>query len=364
MTLMSFYVTSVPARTKWAFTTRRVDRDDVAGVDPDVTQAVSGDLVLAQVTAIGQHKSIQLAEGRASQLYRGDTVVLTCGARYAPDQFEAAADIDPVSADMVAGGGVLGRMRLAHMRMARPTQVKPLGLLVDEQGTVINIGRYAIPTGAAPTDMTVIGVVGASMNAGKTTAAASLAHGLVRAGFTVGVIKATGTGAFGDYHAFVDAGAHAVADFTDAGMASTYGQNIGDIDGAFASLLAYVRGHGATVAVVELADGVFQAETEQLLRGSRFRDALNGLVFAAPDALGAVGGVEILRRMGLEPLVVAGLVSCSPLAVAEAEAASGVTVASRDDLCDPVYARDLLHKAGLAADGPVRGVDLRLRTAA
>ena len=61
--------------------------------------------------------------------------------------------------------------------MAPPTRIKPLGLLIDCEGEIINIARYALPSRPAPEGLIVIGVVGASMNAGKTTAAASLAHG-------------------------------------------------------------------------------------------------------------------------------------------------------------------------------------------
>jgi len=335
MTIETLGRPAVPQRAKWAFTTRRVARADVAGIGGTVRHAVSGDLVLGQVTKVGQHKKIQLAEGRFSDAYLGDHVVLTCGDRYAPDQFEAVAELDPDGADLVAGGGIVGRMREAHERMTPPTQIKPLGLLVDRHGETINIARYALPERPVARDVAVITVVGASMNAGKTTAAASLAHGLHRAGARVAAIKATGTGAFGDFHAFRDAGVPVVADFTDAGMASTYRQPLERIERGFQSLIVHAAEEGAELVVVELADGVFQTETKQLLLGSAVRNRLKGILFAAPDALGAVGGVAILRQMGLEPFAVSGMVSCSPLAIAEAKAVVQVPVASREDLCDP-----------------------------
>lgn len=328
---------------KWAFTTRRVAHEDVARIDTDVRSAGAGDLVLAQITKIGQHKSIQLAQGRVSQTYPGDLVVAACGDRYAPDQFEAVAELDPEGSDLVAAGGLIGRMRHAHAAMAAPTRVKPLGLLVDHAGAIINVGSYALPMRPAPRGLTVLGVIGSSMNAGKTTAAASLAHGLSRAGLPVAAIKATGTGAFGDFNAFLDAGVAHVADFTDAGMASTYRQPVQRIERGFDALLAHVAERGARVVVVELADGIFQEETARLLKGSRIRDAFNGLLFAAPDALGAVGGVAILRQWGLAPFAVSGMVSCSPLGISEAKAMIGVPVVSRDQLRDPQCATDLVR---------------------
>ncbi|NJN46858.1 MAG: molybdopterin-guanine dinucleotide biosynthesis protein B [Candidatus Competibacteraceae bacterium] len=341
----------IPASAKWAFTTRRVNKSDVVGLSTDFSHAVPGDLVLGQIITLGQHRKIQLAEGRLSESYTGDYIVVACGDRYAPDQFEGVAELDPEGADLIAGGGLLGRMRAAHIKMIQPTRVKPLGLLLNRQGETINIANYSLPMAAMPKDITVIGVVGASMNAGKTTAAVSLAHGLSRAGLKVAGIKATGTGAFGDYNAFRDAGIPIVADFTDAGMASTYRQPIDRIEEGFKALIAHAAAEGAEVAVVELADGIFQLETAELLRASIIRDSFSGVMFAAPDALGAVGGVAHLRQLGLEPFAVSGMVSCSPLAIAEAEAVTQVRIASRDELRDPACATELV--SGFMSISPV-----------
>ena len=59
------------------------------------------------------------------------------------------------------------------------------------------------------------------------------------------------------------------------------------------------------------------------------------MLFAAPDALGSVCGVQVLDGYGLRPFAVSGMVSRSPLAVQEAFAQTGVTHMSREQLCDP-----------------------------
>ena len=51
---------------------------------------------------------------------------------------------------------------------------------------------------------------------------ASIVRGLTAAGYRVAAGKVTGTGAGGDFHMFVDAGATRVLDFTDFGFSSTY----------------------------------------------------------------------------------------------------------------------------------------------
>lgn len=348
-----FDLTMLHLNAKWAFTTRRVNRDDVTGLDPAVALGVAGDLVLCEITEINQHQKIQLASGRASTSYVGDKVVLCIGDRYAPDQFEGAARITANGADLLAGGGVVGTMEHAHDRMAEPTKLRPIGLLTDRTEEVINIARYGLPSVKIPDHVTVIGVFGASMNAGKTTAAVSLAHGLSRAGFSVAGVKATGTGAFSDFNAFEDAGVSAM-DFTDAGMPTTYRMPMDRVEQGFETLVGTAAANGADIVVVEIADGVFQQETQEILAGSSICDRLDGILFATPDALGAVGGARVLADYGLQPFAMSGKLTQSPLAMMEAKRATGIPQLSRLDLCTPsavmAVARDVLrvskpHKA-------------------
>ena len=327
---------------KWAFTTRRVRPVDAVCVTDDFGAAKPGDLILARVEKIGSHKRIQLASGRHSELYVGDHVVVACGARYAPDQFEGLAEISPDGADLLAGGGVAGSMRKANARMKNPTRLMPIGMVSCEGGHVLNIDDYALPYLDDPHDMTVIAGVGASMNAGKTTAVAALAHGLRRSGYKVAALKVTGTGAFGDYNAYLDAGAHFVADFVDAGMASTYLEPIPRIVGGINTLLTQAAAEGCDVAIVEFADGIFQKETAALLGRHDVRGMIDGVMFAAPCAASAVGGSDVLRSMALEPTIVTGRICASPLAAEEATAEASITVTSREALCDPASAGALL----------------------
>jgi molybdopterin-guanine dinucleotide biosynthesis protein len=339
------------AAAKWAFTTRRVPRAHAAGLDAHLDRTVAGDLVLARVETIGAHRRLQLAASRFAELYEGDLVVVACGDRYASDQFEGVAELDPAGADLLAGGGVIGRMRARNARVAAPTRLTPIGRVTGADGTVLNLASYALPSAPASRRPVVVGVVGAAMNAGKTTAVASLAHGLARAGHAVAALKATGTGAFGDVHAYADAGACFVADFTDAGMVATYRQPLERIEAGLERLLDHAAAAGCSVALVEFADGVFQHETAALLRSERTRARLDGIVFAAGDALGAAGGVAWLRNVDLEPVAVTGMVSRSPLAASEAEAATNVRVVSRDELLDPAGATALLATVRHGRDG-------------
>ena len=72
------------------------------------------------------------------------------------------------------------------------------------------------------------------------------------------------------------------------------------------------------VVLVEIADGVYQGETARLLRDPLFQAVVDRVVFAAGDALGAVGGVRELQAAGLDVAAVSGVLTSSPLAAAEA----------------------------------------------
>ncbi len=330
------------ARAKRAFTTRRVDPDALQGLSDALADAAPGDLLLARVDRLGHHKGLQLISGRRAELYPGDEIVLCVGHRYAPDQFEAYADVSAGACHLVAAGGLAGTVRHKHEAIAGPTQLTALALVTDGAGRRVNIRDHALPAVQAPAGVPVIAVLGTAMNAGKTTAAASLVKGLSTAGLRVGAAKITGTGAGGDYWAMTDAGAHRVLDFTDAGFASTYQVELPELCGIFSTLAGHLAGAGCEAIVIEVADGVFQRETAILAGCDEFRMALSGVLFAAPDALSAVGGHRLLHEIALPLLAVTGRFTQSPLACGEAAGQIGVPVLSADQLRDGATAAGLL----------------------
>ncbi len=327
---------------KWSFSTRRVDRTKAHALNTDFAATRTGDLILGRIISIGQHRRIQLPTGRPSTLYQGDLVVLPCGARYAPDQFEGIAEINPDGCDMLAGGGCLGRMQVRNERIKVPTRVQPLGRIVDAAKHVVNTADFALPRAIGKSTIPVIIVLGTAMNSGKTTAAVALSHGLTRAGWLVATIKATGTGAFGDYNDYVDAGAHTVADFVDAGMVTTYLEPLERIKVGIEDLLWHAQQSGAGIVVMEVADGLFQKETAALIADNALQKRIAGVMFACGDALAASGGVTELVRHGLVPLALTGMLSCSPMARVEAQASTGIEVVTRAQLLDPVEASRLV----------------------
>ena len=128
----------------------------------------------------------------------------------------------------------------------------------------------------------------------------------------------TGTGSGADYWVMVDAGAHRVVDFTDGGLASTYRVPFDTVEANAISLIDHLTNSGCTEIVVEVADGLFQAETAHLLRNELFRTYIDGVIFAASDAMGAVAGGRHLLEQDAPLLGITGVFTRSPLGQREA----------------------------------------------
>lgn len=339
------------AGVKRAYTTRHVPLESMAGLleDPQ-TVPRAGDLVLARVQRVGKHASLELAHSRRATMFVGDEVLVAYAARYAPDQFLAEVPANLGPCHLAASGGVAASVTARHGAVAAPTELLPLGLLVDARGERVNVARFALPKGrrhgARPL---TVASLGTSMNAGKTTSAAYLIRGLVAAGLRVGGAKITGTGSGNDSNLLRDAGAQLVLDFTDAGHTSTFGLDLPALEGIFDDVQARMLAEGVEVLVMEIADGLLQRETEMLLRSAYVRERIDGCVFSAGEAMGAIAGAQWLHALQLPVLALAGTITRSPLARAEAEQATGLKAMGLDELGDAEAARHLSLRARQAA---------------
>jgi hypothetical protein len=334
------------AAAKSAYTTRFVSRL-IAGeprgyglLTGEHVVPHAGDVVLARVHRLGQHGGIQRPDGRRASLFEGDEILVAYGDRYAPDQFEAEVPDNLGRTNLVAGGGLAGTVISAHAKMGTATEIEPLGLLTDAHG-VVTLKRCAPFKAVAAGDADampgmgkplVIGVLGTSMNSGKTTTVASIVRGLTKAGLVVAAGKVTGTGAGGDPMLFHDSGASRVLDFTDFGYGSTYLLEHEQVRGLLVSLIGELSATGPDVVVVEIADGLFQRETARLVADPLFKAHIDKVVFAAGEALGAIGGQSVLALHGLAPVAISGMLTASPLAMREAACVLNVPVLNKEDL--------------------------------
>ena len=336
---------------KFAFTTRRVPQDAVADlVVAGSIEPEPGDLLLARVVQLGQHRRLELVDGRRAMLFPGDHIVVCYGNRYAPDQFEGRIPDALCETNLLAAGGVAGDMITRNRKVEDATRIQPIALLAGRDGRRLNLADFALEPRALPTERPpTMAVVGTSMNAGKTTTAASLVRGLRRAGVKVGAAKVTGTGAGGDPWHLVDAGAYRVLDFVDTGEVSTAGLDIDRLQEIVATVTSHLVDDGMEAIVLEVADGLLQGETAELVCSPVFRNAVDGMLFAAGEAMGAAAGSKWLLDRELPVVALSGVMTTSTLARREAEQATGLPVLGREELIDEVVALELLDQVPSAA---------------
>jgi len=333
------------AAARQAFVARRVQLSQARMLLRRATPR-PGDLVLAKVRTLGHHQRLQLTSGRRARLFPGDEIIVAYGHRYAPMQFEALVPSTLGPCHLVASGGVAAHAITWHRQILAPTEITPVGLLANGLGEPINLRDAGLPretSGRRP--RAVIAVAGTAMNAGKTTSAAYLIRGLKRAGLAVGSAKMTGTGACNDVDYMRDAGASIVLDFTDAGFVSTYRLEPEQVIDIGATLLNELSRAAVDVAVVEIADGLAQRETQALLESAWSRTAFDSVIFCAGDALAARAGTDWLEARGHRVLCVSGVLTAAPLSMRETEAMKpGVPVVDLAGLSDPVAAGRLLNQ--------------------
>lgn len=313
---------------KWSYVTRVIPDATRIGVGPNSRKPEAGDLVVARVHHLGALDHVEDPAGRARQLYEGDFIIGAYGNRYATDFYEGYVP-EGQQTHLLTTGGLIGTVKSAHEAVDEPTRLEIVGALVDERRTPFTLSTFAhrVPPPAKPGLGTIV-VVGSGMNSGKTTAVASIVRGLSRAGLSVGAGKATGSGSGKDRWSYVDAGASHVADFLDYGMPSTFGYPRDQLNATMRAICHELASAGTDAVVLEIADGILQAETAWLL--DRLAEVADAIVFAAVDSLSASLGVQILREHKLPVRAVTGLVTRSPLASREIQV--GVPVLSPSDL--------------------------------
>lgn len=314
---------------KRAYVTRNMDLEPAKYLKRGQITPKAGDLVLAKVTYLGQHKRIEKTNGRRAFLHVGDEIILSYGARYAADQFEGYVPENLSECYMVAAGGIAATYASKNARVKNPTRIKPIGLLCDKNRNVINLKSSAIKPGLTSTIKTephIIAVVGSGMNAGKTTVAANIIHSLSQENLKVAALKITGTGAGGDMWQYQDAGAHIAYDFTDAGYPTTFKVAQDELRGIMELLVSAAKAKNPDVIVIEIADGLLQEETKHIIGTPWFKSQIDSLVYAARDGLSASAGVSLLQTHQLPLIAIGGMLTSAPLCVREAALVTGVPI--------------------------------------
>ena len=294
-----------------------------------------GDLVYGTVRYLGFHSTLENKEGRIHVVNSGSRAIFVFGNRYAPDAYEGIVPSEMLrEVDLLARSGMVGKIRHKNANIKDPTRIQVHGYVCDRDGRVINTRNFPLIKDPKSNSKNarrakLILVVGTSMNSGKSVTAASICWALAAMGHRVRGCKVTGTASLKDILHMEDAGASPVADFTHFGYPSTYLLDKPQLLEIINKLDLKYANNPNNYWVVEIADGILQRETAMLLAHRQVQSRIHRLVFAAHDALGAIAGVDILKRkFGLHPDVISGRCSASPLAIEELREFTDISVVS------------------------------------
>jgi Domain of unknown function (DUF1611_C) P-loop domain len=327
-------------RVKKSYICRNVENYNINESFASTHKPQVGDVAIFQVLGIGKHSNIQGSEKRNISIYTGDYIMAAFGTRYATEQFEGYVPRQPMEVYHILGaGGTVGIIESMHSKFSDigPTSLRMIGYAVNSGGQIINTksihnGQMIPYDRMMKPKAKVILSIGSSMDSGKTTTAAHLIRGLKNAGKKAGFIKLTGTVFTKDCDLNFDNGADVVSDFGDMGFPSTYMCSEEELLNLYATLLVKINADELDYVVMEIADGIYQRETEMLLINEQFMSGIHAVVFSAGDSLSAVQGVSMLEEINIKPVALCGLFTASPLLMDEVKAKINLPVLTLEHL--------------------------------
>ncbi len=277
----------------------------------------AGDVIAVRtLTDSATYNMLELPTGRLAKINPGDVVIGVLGRRRALKGF--VGDVpETVSAGdqlhLLSLGGVIGYCTGHHSSLGDAIKVEVIGVVCDENGRALNIGDAALPLRSSLGETApIVLVAGTSMNSGKTYAAAELIKQATRAGLRVAAGKLSGVACLRDTLNMADHGAIATASFLDCGLPSTV--DAGDLSPVAKAIISNLNQSSPDLIVLELGDGILGGySVESIFDDTELRQATAAIIFCASDYVGAWGGIELLRKRGIEIDVISGSVTDSQM---------------------------------------------------
>jgi hypothetical protein len=290
-----------------------------------------GDVCAFELPGDGFPITVESPTGRAMTIVPGDVFLATPGHRESTKWVDGklpAGGLVPgeqywVLADCGLIGELVGNSPSEKGHLGR---VRYLGRVRGEAGERLNIGQFAVPRSPLSNcDIPVYLLLGTSGDSGKTTAGLAVLRTLRMQGYaTVTVLKATGSPSLEELTRYQDYGAARAFDCVDFGLPATDPSGREGIGETFNSMLDYCLSLPADALVVECGGDLFGANVPAFLTCLRARRPDPKIVFAAADALGALGATRVLAEMGFAISFITGPCTDTPTFRKRTEALCGV----------------------------------------
>lgn len=288
----------------------------VAVISENKTPRVGDAVVVRALSESVTYGNLELPSGRLARINSGDVLLGVLGKRRALKGFVGDVPESIKKGDrlhLLNMGGVIGVCLGHHSSLSDAIEVEVIGIVCDENENVSNIADSALkPTNFLENSAPIVVVAGTCMNSGKTLAATEIIKQANRAGLRVAGAKLSGVACLRDTLNMEDHGAISTASFLDCGMPSTV--DAGNLAPMAKAVLNELNAGEPDLIVVELGDGIVGGyAVDSILQDAQIRAATSAFVFCASDYVGVIGGVEVLRRLGIEIDVVAGSVTDSQM---------------------------------------------------
>jgi len=277
----------------------------------------AGDVVVVRaLTDSATYNMLELPTGRLAKINPGDLLIGVLGRRRALKGFVGDVPATVSTGDqlhLLNMGGVIGCCTGHHSSLGDAIKLEVIGCVANEDGQISNIMDAAIPPQSSLGESApLVLIAGTSMNSGKTYAATELIKQATRAGLKVAAAKLSGVACLRDTMNMADHGAVATASFLDCGLPSTV--DVGDLAPTAKAIIARLNEINPDLIVIELGDGILGGySVDTIFDDAEIREATAALVFCASDYVGAWGGIELLRRRGVNIDVISGSVTDSQM---------------------------------------------------
>ncbi len=285
-------------------------------VDRNAFPAAGDVIAVRALSESVTYGNIELPSGRLAKINRNDILLGVLGKRRALKGFVGDVPDSVVAGDrlhLLNMGGVIGICKGHHSSLSDAIELEVVGVACDEVGSILNIADNAIASAKSlhPSAPVVL-VAGTCMNSGKTVAATEIIRQAANAGLRVAGAKLSGIACLRDTLHMQDHGAIATASFLDCGLPSTVDHS--DLPSVAKGILNHLNTFTPELIVVELGDGIVGGySVDSVLMDAEIKSAISSLVFCASDYVGVIGGMSVLKELGLNIDVVAGSVTDSQM---------------------------------------------------
>lgn len=288
----------------------------VAVVNENNTPKVGDVVVVKALSESVTYGNLELPNGRLAKINRNDVLIGVLGKRRALKGFVGDVPDTINTGDklhLLNMGGVIGVCKGHHSSLSEAIEVEVLGVACDEYENVLNIADNALkPINFLKESAPIVVIAGTCMNSGKTVAATEIIKQAAHAGLKVCGAKMSGVACLRDILNMQDSGAFATASFLDCGLPSTV--DYGDLSPVAKAILNYLNEFQPDLIVVELGDGIVGGyAVDSVLKDFEIKEAISSFVFCASDYVGVVGGMAVLKNLGIEIDVIAGSVTDSQM---------------------------------------------------